>query len=98
MEPAPYDIIADNRCETGVEYARTLRFLVRLPKPFRLFIYSLTLLAGTTLFRKALEDGFVSDIERDVYNKSYSLVADTYLSCYSCCATWPVRRVPSRPS
>jgi anaerobic magnesium-protoporphyrin IX monomethyl ester cyclase len=80
MEPPSYDVIVDNPWETDVERARTLRFLAELPKPFRLFIYSLTFFPGTPLFTRAVEEGLVSDIERDVYYKSYSHVADTYVN------------------
>jgi radical SAM superfamily enzyme YgiQ (UPF0313 family) len=80
MEPPSYDVIVDNPWETDLEAARTLRFLAQLPKPFRLFIYSLTFFPGTTLFTKAVEEGLISDIERDVYYKSYSHVADTYMN------------------
>jgi len=78
MEPPSYDVIVDNPWETDVERARTVRFLAELPKPYRLFIYSLTFFPGTPLFTRALEEGLISDIERDVYYKSYSHVADTY--------------------
>ncbi len=80
MEPPSYDVIVDNPWETDVERARTVRFLAQLPKPFRLFIYSLTFFPGTPLYDKAVEEGLISDIERDVYYKSYSHVADTYLN------------------
>lgn len=80
MEPPSYDIIVDNPWETDLEYARTLRFLVRLPKPFRLFVYSLTLFPGTPLFDRALEEGLISDIERDVYGKYMGFTNDTYLN------------------
>jgi len=80
MEPVSYDVITDNPWEPDLEYVRTLRFLVRLPKPFRLFIYSLTFFPGTPLFDKAREEGLISDIERDVYDKYMGFIKDTYLN------------------
>jgi len=80
MEPLSYDIIVDNPWEPDVEYARTLRFLARLKKPYRLFVYALTFFPGTPLFERAVEEGLVSDIERDVYGKAYFFIKDTYLN------------------
>ena len=80
MEPPTYDIIVDNPWETEIEYTCTLRFLARLPRPFRLFVYSLTFFPGTPLFRKAVEEGLIADVEQDIYNKYMNVMNDTYLN------------------
>lgn len=44
-----YDFIVDTPYETDADKAATLRFISRIPKPYRLGIYALVLLPGTKL-------------------------------------------------
>ncbi len=66
-----YDVILDNPYETDEDLRQTLDFLLRLPKPFRIQLFSLTLYPGTQLYDRAKQDGKLKDIHTQVYQKSY---------------------------
>ena len=56
--PAPqYDMILDNPWETEEDLADGLRLLSRLPVPFHLQLFSLSLYPGTELQEKAEDEG-----------------------------------------
>ena len=75
-----YDIILDNPWETDQDSTETLMFLSKLPVPFVLCLYSLTFYPETDLYRKAREDGFITDDLTDVYRKHYHPCKKTYLN------------------
>ena len=75
-----YDFIIDNPWESDEELLETLRFLLKIPRPWAINIYSLTFYPGTELFRKAKEQGLLSDKVKDVYDKSYKAYRPTYLN------------------
>lgn len=52
-----YDVILDNPFETEEDLLQTVRFILKLPKPFQFQLYSLTFYEGTELHRMALEKG-----------------------------------------
>lgn len=56
-----YDVILDNPFETEEDLLQTVRFILKLPKPFQFQLYSLTFYEGTELYRMALEKGIRID-------------------------------------
>jgi anaerobic magnesium-protoporphyrin IX monomethyl ester cyclase len=66
-----YDIILDNPYETNQDLINTIDFLLRLPKPFRLQLFSLVLFPGSQLYERAKQDGRLQDINNQVIRKSY---------------------------
>ncbi|MHA2283339.1 MAG: B12-binding domain-containing radical SAM protein [Promethearchaeota archaeon] len=58
-----YDFIIDNPYETKNDILETLRFLLKLPKPRDLNLYSLIFLPGTEIYSKALSDGLLKESE-----------------------------------
>jgi len=74
-----YDFIVDNPWETEEETVETLKFILEIPQPFVLSVFSLTFFPGTKIYEKALEDGIIKDSE-DALNKGYSGLANTYLN------------------
>ncbi|MFH0867679.1 MAG: radical SAM protein [Candidatus Woesearchaeota archaeon] len=75
-----YDMILDTPWETKEDVIETLRFILEIPHPYHLALFSMTLFAGTELFEKALNDGIIKDIKNEVYRKNYASLKDTYLN------------------
>lgn len=75
-----YDIILDNPWETDEDIVETLMFLTKLPAPYRIGIYSLTLYPKTELYEKAKEEGMIEDDLKDIYRKYYNGPKATYLN------------------
>lgn len=77
--PRPrYDLISDNPYETCIDRLETLRLLYQLPRPFLLYIFSLTFYPGTELYRRAKADGLIHDEEQEIYRKNYVQPEPTY--------------------
>lgn len=80
MFPPAYDFILDVPYETDENKIESLRFIADIPKPFRLQPFSLVLYPGTKLYQMAKADGIISDDKSEVYAKSYTMRAPTYLN------------------
>jgi anaerobic magnesium-protoporphyrin IX monomethyl ester cyclase len=65
-----YDIIFDNPYETYRDVSDTLRFIAKLPMPFRLSTCSLTFFPGSELYLKAKEEKIINNESKEIYNKS----------------------------
>ncbi|MBI5788595.1 MAG: B12-binding domain-containing radical SAM protein [Candidatus Schekmanbacteria bacterium] len=66
-----FDVILDNPYETDEDRKETIKFLLRLPRPYELQLFSLTWYPGATITEKAVADGYVKDVIKDVYRKHY---------------------------
>jgi radical SAM superfamily enzyme YgiQ (UPF0313 family) len=75
-----YDIILDNPWETEDDVIETLRFLTRLPGPYRLTLFSLTFYPGTDLFNRAASEGLITKQTKDYAPKFFYNYKDTYLN------------------
>jgi radical SAM superfamily enzyme YgiQ (UPF0313 family) len=73
-----YDIIVDNPLEGEDDLLKTLRLLLRLPRPFRLRLFSLVLFPGTTLYKEAEKRGLIHDPESQIYRKHYHVRKDSF--------------------
>ena len=78
MLPPQFDIIVDNPYETSEDYIETIDFLLTLPKPFFIQLFSLMFYPGTEIYRKAKADGLITDelkqiVLRDLtgFNRNY---------------------------
>jgi len=80
MSPVWYDFIIDNPWETKKENLETLRFILDLPRPFSMCVYSLTYFPGTQLAQKALKEGVIRDLRTQVYKKSYKAYESSYVN------------------
>ena len=78
MDPPSYDFILDVPYETLEDKMESLRFIARIPKPFRLQPFSLVLYPGTRLHDLATADGLIRNENRDIYAKSYTMQKPTY--------------------
>ncbi|HPB32137.1 MAG TPA: radical SAM protein [Candidatus Sumerlaeota bacterium] len=89
-----YDFIVDNPWETDEEKIQTLRFLLKIPRPWAINIYSLTFYPGTRLFERAVNEGLLKDKYSEVYEKSYKSYHSNYINrlfyfyCQSNLPTW----------
>jgi radical SAM superfamily enzyme YgiQ (UPF0313 family) len=68
-----YDVILDNPLSSFEDKEALIDFLLTLPRPFSLFIYSLTVFPGTELSEMLLKRGIIKeeDTEEGVANKSF---------------------------
>lgn len=80
MLPPSYDFILDTPYETLADRLDSVRFIARIPKPFRLQPFSLVLYPGTKLAAMAAADGLLTDERRDVYTKSYTMRRPDYVN------------------
>ena len=62
IEPV-YDIICDNPLATTRDKRQGLEFLLSLPRPFKLYLYSLTVFPKTALAREFLRQGIIRESE-----------------------------------
>jgi anaerobic magnesium-protoporphyrin IX monomethyl ester cyclase len=75
-----YDFLLDNPYERPADVVETLRFILRLPRPYILQPFSLVLFPGTVLYDRAKEDGLLADERSDVYRKQFHIRASSYLN------------------
>lgn len=75
-----YHVILDNPWETRQDVRETLNLLTRIPGRFMLCLASLTFYPGTELAERAIRDGFLTDMERQVYRKPFYIPKGRYLN------------------
>lgn len=80
MAPPSYDFLVDVPFETEEDIADSLRFISRIPKPYHLQPFSVVLYPGTHLHAQAMEAGLIRDERKEIYNKTYTMHAPTYLN------------------
>lgn len=80
IAPPSYDFILDNPWESENDLAETLMLLSRLPRPYIIELFSLTLYPATVLYQKAKKEGIIKNDLQEVYNHFYSKVKPTYLN------------------
>jgi|TARA_B100000315_G_scaffold241654_1_gene262723 hypothetical protein len=71
-----YDIIIDNPYEKEEDIIKTLMFLLKLPTPYQLSLYYLTFYPGTDLYKKAINDGIITNEQKEIYQKNYKKSKD----------------------
>lgn len=75
-----YHVILDNPWETRDDVRDTLDLLTRIPGKFMLCLASLTFYPGTELADAAVKEGFLTDIEKQVYRKPFFVPKGRYLN------------------
>jgi anaerobic magnesium-protoporphyrin IX monomethyl ester cyclase len=71
LAPPLYDIILDAPFETAEDKRQTVALVARMPKPFRLQLFSLTFFPGTALHGQAQAAGLLPGEPPDIYRKTY---------------------------
>jgi radical SAM superfamily enzyme YgiQ (UPF0313 family) len=67
-----YDVILDNPYDSEQDLIDTMEFLIKIPKPFRLQLFSLTFFPGTPLYERAVKDGLIDRGDKNIYIKNDS--------------------------
>lgn len=80
IEPLRIDVILDNPWETEDETTETLKFLAKIPRPYYLYLYSLTFYPETELYSLAKKEGLISNDINDVYRKYYHDIKNCYIN------------------
>lgn len=80
IDPPVYDLIVDNPYETDTQVLRSFRFILEVPRPYRLQIFSLVFFPGTALADKAAADGKITDGSMEGYNKEYHMRRASYVN------------------
>lgn len=80
MMPPMYDIIIDNPFENAGDVIKTLRFLIELPTPYFLTLFSLVFMPDTELYNKAMGKGLIKNDREAVWEKSYQSKEKNYLT------------------
>ncbi|RLC47959.1 MAG: radical SAM protein [Candidatus Coatesbacteria bacterium] len=78
--PPVYDVILDNPYEEREDVLKTVRLLLRLPRPYIIQFFSLTFYPGTELWDRAREDGLIGDAIENVYRKYYHEFEKSFLN------------------
>jgi anaerobic magnesium-protoporphyrin IX monomethyl ester cyclase len=79
--PPCYHLILDNPWETTNDILETLKFVLKLPRPFWLKRSSLVCFHGTELYQRARSEGIIKteeDERREIYNKHLHFPKGTY--------------------
>jgi len=66
-----YDILLDTPWEKDDTKIETLKFVMIIPNPKEIWLYSMTLYPGTTFYDRAKKEGLIKNEEEEVYNKSF---------------------------
>ncbi len=104
MVPPSYDFILDVPYETDADVIDSLRFIARIPRPYRLQPFALVLYPGTRLHDMAHQNGMIQDEQKDIYGKSYTMRKPTYLNFLFTIArtgkvpSWMLRILVSSPA
>lgn len=64
-----YNLIVDNPYETQADRDEAFEYLIQLPRPYNLRLYSLTHLPNTALTRRLLADGLITQDDVEGYSR-----------------------------
>jgi len=75
-----YDFILDNPWENEEDIKDSIRFVLKLKRPFSLMLFSLTFYPETELYEKARREGIIQDDLNQVYRKSQLAPKHSYFN------------------
>lgn len=75
-----YDIILDNPWEPEESVIETLEFMFTIPKPCTFAIFSLVPFPGTSMYKRANDEGLLKDQERMIYNNDMMFLKNNSLN------------------
>lgn len=75
-----YDFIIDNPWGGERDVEESIRFAMTLEKPLELSIFSLVFYPGTELYKRAKEEGLISDELNEIYRVTQLLPKPTYMN------------------
>ena len=80
MAPPTYDFLIDVPTQRDEDLADSVRFISRIPKPYRIQAFALIPYPGTAMYDLALEEGMIQDERKDIYNRTWPMHRKTYLN------------------
>jgi len=80
MASPTYDFLIDVPKQRDEDLVESLRFISRMPKPYRVQAFALIPYPGTGMYDLALEEGMIDDERRDIYNRTWPMHRKTYLN------------------
>lgn len=78
--PPLYDFILDNPYENDDDMIENLRFILEIPEPRQLQLFSLVPFPGTGLYKRMKDDGILYKYHDKIYKRSYSYPNITYIN------------------
>lgn len=78
--PPLYDFILDNPYENDADMIENLRFILEIPEPRQLQLFSLVPFPGTGLYKRMKDDGILHKYHDKIYKRSYSYPNITYVN------------------
>ena len=75
-----FDIILDTPWEKDDTRIETLKFLLTFKKPYEIWLNSMTLYPGTSLYERAKKEGIIKNEKEEIYNKSFYSLENTYVN------------------
>ena len=79
IDTPQYDILIGNPWEKNEDLIKTLIFLTQLPRPYYFSTYLLTLYPETELYKKAKQEGLITNDLEEIYRKTFVHYKPTYL-------------------
>lgn len=71
MKLPMYDVIVDNPYETREDEFETIELISKIPRPYYLQLFSLTFFPESSLHKRAVADGIITNDYEQVYKKPY---------------------------
>lgn len=90
IKPPIYDFLVDNPYEKPEDVIETYRYILEMPRPYRLNIFSLIFFPGTELYNRAKADNLIKDEEKEIYKKKYDSRKVDYFALLFSLARYPV--------
>lgn len=78
--PPVYDFILDNPYEVDKDKLENLDFILNIPQPRKLQLFSLIPFPGTEIYTRMKKDGILQDEGEMIYKKSYSYPEANYIN------------------
>lgn len=79
-QPPVYDFILDNPYENDADRLENLDFILSIPRPVRLQLFSLVPFPGTELYDRMKADNLLADEAKMIHTKSYSYPTPGYVN------------------
>ena len=80
MLPPLYDFLIDSPHETDEDKIESLRFIAKIPKPYKVQLFSMVLFPGTQLYEMAKRENLIEDENTAIYNKHFMSHKTGYLN------------------
>ncbi len=80
IDPPIYDFIVDNPFEPEKNRIETLKFMLNIPRPFRIQLFSLILFPKTELYDKYIKENLSNSRSIDIKNRQFFEIEINYIN------------------